>query len=126
MTHVDPSAGDGALRQRADCTIKALAAAAAIPYEQAHAIAEEAGRRRGRVFKSSVLIEAAKDAGFNFRKIRGTGMTINRFTKKYPQGRFYARKKGHAFAIVDGVVSDKTTLGSRIVDVWQLVSVRNV
>lgn len=106
---------------RANCTVKAFASVTEITYTLAEGIAGEAGRIGGRKFKSSLLIEEAKKQGFTFKKLRFAGKTINKFVAQYPDGRFYARKKGHAFSVVDGVVNDKTAMGSIVLDVWQFL-----
>lgn len=105
--------------ERASCTVRALSASTQISYELAGCIASEAGRVAGRRFKSSALIDAAKRKGIRFKKLRFTGKTVRKFIEANPEGRFYARKNGHAFAIIDGQVSDATRAGTIIVDVWQ-------
>lgn len=108
---------------KADCTVKALAAVAAIEYELANSIAQDAGRIAGRRFSSAALIDEAKTHGITFRKLRFTGKTLNKFIQANPVGRFYVRKKGHAFAVCDGVVSDATPLGVIVQDAWKFSGV---
>ena len=109
------------MKGRADCTVSALANVAGITYELAEAIAADAGRVSSRRFKSSTLIDAAKEAGFAFRKLRFGGKTLARFIRLHPEGRFYVRKRGHALAVVDGVPSDSTPTGCILLDAWQLI-----
>ncbi len=103
---------------RADCTVKALSAVAGIGYELAEAIASDGGRSPGRRAKSARIIDAARDRGLAFRKIRFTG-TVRRFIKTHPLGAFYATKRGHAFGIINGKIMDGTAPGSAIVNVWE-------
>lgn len=107
--------------QNSDCTVRALSVAASIPYTNAHIIAEKAGRKYGKKFSSRLLIDAAINNGISFQKVERARMTVARFLKEYPTGRFYARKNGHAFAIIDGVISDDTSGRCRVRDAWQLV-----
>jgi len=108
---------------RADCTVKALAAVAAIEYELANSIAQDAGRIAGRGFSSASLIKEAKSRGVTFSKLRFTGKTLNKFLQANPVGRFYVRKKGHAFAVCDGVVSDATPRGVIVQAAWKFSGV---
>lgn len=108
-------------RTRADCTVKALALCAGIAYELAESIAADAGRKPGRGFKSVKLIAAAKKHGLSFRKIRMGSRTVRKFLREHPEGRFYCRKVGHAFAVIDGAVSDTTRPGAIVLDAWQVV-----
>lgn len=112
-------------KDRANCTVRALAAVAAISLEHATRVAEDAGRARGCRFVSSKLIDEAKAQGFSFTKLHFGRRTLRRFISEHPVGRFYARKRGHAFAVVDGVPSESwVALGSILVDAWQLTSVQ--
>lgn len=109
-------------RTRADCTVRALAHVVGIDYAKAESIATEAGRRAGRGFQSAKLIAKAADHGFKFRKLRMGTRTLGKFLREHPQGAFYVRKAGHAFAVIDGVVSDGTSLGVIVKSAWQRVS----
>lgn len=108
------------MKTRADCTVRALAASAGIAYELADSIAADAGRDAGRRFKSRLLIEAAKRQGITFRKIRMGSRTLRKFLREHPIGRFYLRKRGHAFAVINGVPTDSTSLDVIVLDAWQL------
>jgi hypothetical protein len=107
---------------RADCTVRALATVAEITYALAEEIAADGGRRRGRKVKSENVIAAAKARGVRFRKIRFSARTLGKFIRQHPVGRFYVRKRGHAFAVIDGTVHDskESSLGCIVIDAWQL------
>lgn len=110
--------------ERANCTVLALSAAAAIEYELAHRIAADAGRVSSRGFRSEKLIAEAKARGLTFRKLRMGPRTLRKFIKERPVGRFYVKKRGHALAVIDGVPSEsRTSLGSIIIDAWQFTAV---
>lgn len=105
--------------ERATCTIKALAGVAGIAYELAHSIADDAGRCNGRRFNSRKLIDQAQQRGIRFRKLRMGSHTLRKFIREHPTGRYFMRKRGHAFAVIDGQVSDHTRIGSIVLDAWE-------
>lgn len=53
------------------------------------------------------------EAMINTRQVKGpytnnNRITITQFIKKHPKGRFFCVHRGHAFAIIDGVLYDHT------------------
>lgn len=128
---------DGGLRktrfnESRDCTIRALALSSGIKYEVAHKIGKDAGRKKRCGFYPEKLLEEAKKSNINFFKIideYGDGVrtfqptTIKEFVKNHPSGRFYCRRRGHAFAVVDGVILDNTRNTPRqiIADAWKFI-----
>ena len=91
-----------------DCTIRALAISANIPYTHAHKIGTEAGRKNGRGFHPARLLKVAKkEYGITYKKKRYKSITIQRFIKENPTGRYYVATNRHAFAIINGVIYDK-------------------
>ena len=121
MAIVNPLA-ERTRKTKADCTVRALAHVAGLTYAAAEALAEEAGRSAGRGFRSAALIEQCKKTGIVFRKVRMGSRTLRRFLREHPTGRFYVRKRGHAFAVIDGAVSDSTKVGAIVLDAWQWVA----
>ena len=112
-----------------NCTVVALAATAGLPYDVAHSIAEAAGRKRNKGFNSAKLLKYfnKKQGTTQFRKIKRSTITVQKFCKNYPTGRYYVRKRGHAYAIVDGIVIDQTKPKprERILEAWQFVGETN-
>ena len=111
-------------KTKADCTVRALAHVAGITYAAAEALAEDAGRKAGRGMKSAKLIDLLNRCahlGIRFRKVRMGSRTLRRFLREHPTGSFYLRKRGHAFAVIDGSVSDFTRQGSIVLDAWEKV-----
>lgn len=108
---------------RNSCTVIALSTVCELDYHTALNIATEAGRRRGKGFQSAVLIgHVKKNYNFRFREhLTEGGMSLGQFTKRYPTGRFYVRKKGHAFSVIDGVVYDDCKSGSKtqVLQAWE-------
>lgn len=107
-------------RTRADCTVRTLATVASIPYDHADTIATIAGRKAGRGFHSYKLIEAAKLAGFEFRKVRMRPRTLARFLREHPVGLFYVRKAHHAFAVLNGAATH-SRMQCRVLDAWEFI-----
>ena len=93
-------------RTRGDCTVRALSKVAKITYALAESIAADGGRRPGQGAHSHDVIRAAKARGLSFRKLRCRSKTVARFIREHPVGRYYVRKRQHAFAVVNGVISD--------------------
>ena len=66
---------------------------------------------------------AVKQLATNFDKI-----TLNKLIKKHPKGKLYCLIRGHAFAIVDGIVNDTWAVGlkSRVFAYWTLPGTEKV
>lgn len=95
-------------RQRYDCTVRALAMARQLPYDEAYDILAAAGRKCGR--------------GFEFRKWIGTNawatkisfparkgeprMNLATFAEQHPAGTYIVKVAKHVIAVRDGVVYD--------------------
>jgi len=47
-------------------------------------------------------------------------ITISRFCKKHPKGKFYVCVRGHALAILDGVPSDNTSTRKFVCAAWRI------
>lgn len=112
-------------KHKRNCTVVALAAAAGLPYDEAHNIAEKAGRLANKGFRSAKLLKYFNSLyeQSQFRKIKRTSITVQKFCQKYPQGRYYVRKKKHAYAIIDGTIIDRSRPKAleRILEAWQFV-----
>lgn len=109
---------------RLGCTVYALSAVTGCALDAATAIVDETRRpRQWHSATSSKVIEAAKEKGYAFKKLRMKPRTLARFLREHPTGRYYLRKRGHAFAVVDGVVFDRINSGAsvRIKDAWEYV-----
>jgi hypothetical protein len=95
------------IRDKNDCTIRALAISAGIPYEYAHKIGREAGRKNGKGFHpKKLLAHAKKEYGITSQKKRYKSVTIQRFIKENPSGHYYVATNNHAFAIINGTIYD--------------------
>lgn len=118
------SAEKNGFKDNNNCTICALSTAAGIPYTEAYRIGKEAGRKHGKGFYTVKLMNHARKNGIEFRKIFTSGLTIQKFIKKYPTGRYVVNRSGHAFCVIDGVIYDhlKNKPMQRIVGIWRIES----
>ena len=95
------------IQDEKDCTIRALAISAGIPYKYAHKIGREAGRKNKKGFHPEKLLKyAKKEYGITYKKKRYKSITIGRFIKENPTGRYYVATNKHAFAIINGTIYD--------------------
>ena len=90
---------------RNDCSVRSLATAACLPYDDAHAAFAKHGRKSGRKTPTSVTAKVVKDFFPHAQSVKG-GITLNRFVAAYPVGHFVVHVRGHALAVCDGVVHD--------------------
>ena len=112
---------DGGMRssgfaEHNDCAVRAYALFKDIPYNEAHSIFKKLGRRDGHGTKNHIIYDLV---GRNTRK-DGAGLTLNQLVAANPTGRVYGLKRGHAFAIINGVLHDSWKVGgkSRITFYW--------
>jgi len=116
-------------RENYDCTVVALANAASLPYEQAHNILRKSGREDGDThwMEQGLAVYESEKLG-NVIAFETRAM-LDDFLKEHPEGRFIARKQGHVFAVVDGIVhediifSRSSTLSryTRILKSWRII-----
>jgi hypothetical protein len=105
--------------EKRDCTVRALAVAGQMSYDTAHGLLKEFGRKDGHGFHSKKGLP--KITGGRSCKRSGT---VGKFCKENPVGRFYCGIRGHAFAVIDGVVHDwndnLVKPKSRITSAWRV------
>ena len=120
-----------------DCAVRALANAFGAGYAKAHSVLKAAGRQDKRgtavdVIHNVVLKGCDGKRGYQLHNV-GHGweglhkreVTIGTFCKYHPTGRFYCIVRGHALAIVDGVVQDsgRNRSGRRIYKAYEIIEV---
>jgi hypothetical protein len=97
--------------ERLDCTVLALAAVAELPYADAHKLLASAGRVRRKGFRLFGWLDSqfhihGVDPGFGKYRAVPVRMyediTLAKVLRDFPRGRFLARQRKHAFAIIDG------------------------
>lgn len=93
-----------------DCTVRATSLAMNLPYDVIHKAFALHGRRTGKGVTIITLMGVLTDltdrkmqvvANHSIRK-----QTLGSFIKTHPKGRFVVVKRGHAFAVIDGVAHD--------------------
>jgi hypothetical protein len=89
-----------------DCAVRALSAAAAVSYDEAHRATEAAGRRPRRGTPIEVTRQAARLLGMRVRHFRAQGNEHRAAELVKPQGRYIVRVTRHVYAIVNGVSFD--------------------
>lgn len=123
--------------QRYDCSVKALAVVKNIPYSQAVVYAKDNFNRLDNKGSQLVNIKSAFTLDSQFvaldnkevqtqYKVNGQEvirrMTVGTFAKTYTSGKFYVVVRGHALAIVDGVIIDNNEGLRRPIDVaWRAI-----
>lgn len=99
-----------------NCVPLALAAATNMPLAEATEVCRVRGRLHGHgtpTFVTRAIFGAyGKSVELRHR------ITAERFCRLHPVGRFILRKSGHAFAIVNGKISDHTRRRSLIREYW--------
>lgn len=109
--------------EKSSCTVSALSASTGISFEEASKVAFSAGRKFNKGFASFKLIDYWNNkyqSKFEPCKIN-KNITLNKFLSLYPMGKYYVRKRGHAFAVVDGVVVDwgvKVAFKTKVLAAW--------
>jgi hypothetical protein len=111
----NPNVAAGFGNETKDCAVRAMANSFGVPYAYAHAAMKVAGRkeRNGTPVNAIHEVVTAEHAGKRGVKIehigKGVGqrqVSIGVFCKYHPHGSFYCIVRGHAFAVVNGVVQD--------------------
>ena len=110
--------------ERNDCTVRALANALDIDYNDAHAALSKHGRKHGRGCTHKVWHKAYTEQGLTLLRLYGTtkrarilsknlgmetskGTTLGTLLKTIGGGRFAVVVTGHALCIIDGQIIDK-------------------
>ena len=131
-------AGESSQQEASDCTVRALANAAPMPYADAHALLSKHGRkfRHGATFTvyHAAYLEAgltlhgifgetrrAVFAGRHCGQTRMAGITLGRLLPRLRTGRWIVLITGHALAVVDGKVIDSggSRAGSHVFSLYR-------
>lgn len=97
----------GGVGNKKDCSVRALAVAACISYDEAH----EAFRKHGRLTDAPTFYNvshATYKSLFPEAGWRSYGMSLSRFLRSHDRGHYVLHTRTHAFAVCDGVVHDWT------------------
>ena len=123
-------------RDTNSCTVITLACVTGNTYAQCYDYMKKYGRRHREGMMQSEIRNALEGMK-KFKAIKGpysrdNKITLNQFLKKHPKGKYYLCHRGHAFAVIDGVVYDhanakrrQVNLAYRIYDKSELEEMRN-
>lgn len=113
--------------ERHDCAVRALAIALGAEYDNARALYAAYGRKPRQGTPSSVTAALMQWVGattvdhWNPRSL--LNLTLAQFIQAHPTGCYWLARRGHAFALLDGVVHDwrhGTGARSRIVQAYRM------
>lgn len=116
-----------------DCVVRAFSVAANRPYAEIHTLCATHGRPYGRGTSNATMRAVAKAMGIQEERTLLAYVSINgrlyrptlaAFIKANPTGRFVLTRRGHAFALIDGVVHDwahGTGARSRITKAFRII-----
>lgn len=110
-------------KEKLDCTVRAVMTAAEIDYPAAHSLLAYAGRKyRHKMNSFKTFMNASPLGTYRVREMKVAATTLNQFIQDHGQGRYIVRKRGHVFAVIDGVVYDRFSQAPRvrIKNVWEL------
>lgn len=126
-----------------DCTVRALANALELPYDEVHAEMKAAGRKNNEGaynhqftpvymkhgFKPVCVFGTTNGAMWSLKylkqngieTIHKAGITIGRLLPYLAEGRYIVEVKGHVFAVVDGEVIDGVCCktGASVECIWK-------
>lgn len=110
--------------ERNDCTVRAVSAACNASYASAHSLLAAAGRkpRRGMYFQQ-YMANQTELLGCKVTRVATGRPTLEQALYRYmADGRYIVVKRGHAFAVIDGVVIDTAAVGSRsrVLAIWRV------
>lgn len=116
VNHLDVSTlrGQEHAAEKNDCTVRALAILAQMPYGAAHRTLELLGRRDCKGLTLAQLDTWFADkrvANYLVKRVfkpvyKRECMTLSNVTWRFPRGRYYVIMTGHAVAMIDGVLQD--------------------
>ena len=107
----------------ADCSIRALACATGTSYEIASMTFSAQGRRMKKGTDVDVSIRVHEEVLGMKRVTLAEGLRLEAFLEVAKTGRFIVHKKGHAFAVVNGVVHDwdnTSRANTTLLRVWKV------
>lgn len=112
---------DITLSDRNNCALNAMAIILNKPYYEVYKTFSEHGRRGGRGASVRMITTALnvlkqgtpEKAMNNWQMPTKIKMSLSRFAKQYPRGKYYVIKAKHALALIDGVWYDNQTPNPR-------------
>ncbi len=114
---------EGFENEERDCTVRALSLAGNIQYENVHKAFEINGRKdRHCVMIEPILHKVCKLLNLKAKQVKRSG-TLKKFINQFPKGNYFCIKRGHAFAVIDGVSHDEDLMNSHIQGAWLITKI---
>jgi hypothetical protein len=123
-----------------DCTVRSLASASGMHYDQAHELLKKHGRKNRCGAFFGTMLKAYTEAGFVLDSVYGTtgaakhaarissrkasdGITLAKILPKLAFGEYIVNTTGHAVAVVNGKIIDTfdNPAGKRVVAVFKKI-----
>lgn len=102
-----------------NCTVVAFAIVTGLDYDVCDVIAMRTKRkRRGGHWPEKMVNYGKRVFGLKFKKFKFSSITVQKFIKKHPVGKYYVYNRDHCFAIIDGVIHDRS---SSLVKPFQII-----
>ena len=109
---------EGFENEKKDCAVRALSLVANLPYEKVHLAFQKCGRKNGKgIIIQKKLQKVCKILNLTAKQIKRSG-SVNKLIQENPIGHVYCTKRGHAFALINGVVHDLNNLKSHVNGAW--------
>jgi hypothetical protein len=108
--------------ENSDCSIRAVSLVLNIPYEKVHEAFKKAGRKDHRgIYIKNIMYKVYNLLNVEAKLIKRSG-TAYKLSLEHPTGKILCSKRGHMFAIIDGVLHNETKSSSIIRGAWILKS----
>ena len=104
-----------------DCVVRALTIASGLSYKDIHDLTSWHGRKSGHATCYVSQLLNSLFPGRNVTPVSGRNgrtWTVGQVIKQYSVGRYVVAIRGHAFALVNGVVHDMSMIGLRTRVEW--------
>lgn len=111
------------LKETRDCTVVSLAEVCRLDYLEAHKIMRERFKRQN---KRGVSVDKFAEILSEYTIKKGpydwdNKIPLGQFCKKHPVGRYFVVVRGHALAVIDGVIYDHSYKPRRmVVGAWRV------
>ena len=90
--------------EKKDCVVRAISLAVNVAYAEVHAALAAQGRETGKSTYARQTLTVVESYGM--QQVPTVRPTLQQFIRENRQGRYVVIRRGHAFALIDGVVHD--------------------
>lgn len=138
MAYIKPSSASVKSRETADCTVRALASASGMTYDETYKITTKFGRKANQGMAVKDVIDVMNFVDAKLVGVFGTtiaakhirrltkaqeerGIELRNFLSYFQHGRYFCLCRGHAFAVVDSELLDAGYVksGVAVVAAWK-------